>query len=116
MEVMMGKMANVEAMDRSGVPWQNVVSFVSHQLPESTALFEAVHQRNGMCILGSSRNYDRRYIEGTIGKDGLIAGYLSLIGMGTDIIEADLAIEAGEALAPMQRQHSSKSKYFTWAK
>ena len=115
MEMMMGTMEQVDAIDQSGVPWQNVVSFVSHQLPEGNAVFEAVHQRKGLCILGSSRNYDRQYMEGTIGKDELINGYQSLIGMGADIIEADLAIEAGEALAPMQRMDSSKSTYFTWA-
>lgn len=115
MEMMMGTMEQVDAIDQSGVPWENVVSFVSHQLPESNAVFEAVHQRKGLCVLGSSRNYDRQYTEGTIGKDELINGYQSLISMGADIIEADLAIEAGEALAPMQRMDSSKNTYFTWA-
>lgn len=114
MEVMMGSMKQVEAMDGIGVPWPQVVSFVSHQLPESNAVFEAVHQRKGMCIQGSSRNYDRQYIQGTIGKEELLEGYTSLVAAGADIIEADLAIEAGQALAPMQRAESSKSSYFTW--
>src|SRR5690606_8902479 len=57
MEMMMGTMEQVDAIDQSGVPWQNVESFVSHQLPEGNAVFEAVHQRKGLCILGSSRNY-----------------------------------------------------------
>src|SRR5690606_14059762 len=39
MEVMMSDMEQVETLDRSGVPWQNVVSFVSHNLPDSRAVF-----------------------------------------------------------------------------
>src|SRR5690606_42126929 len=111
----LGSQEEVDATDKSGVPWQNEVSFVSHQLPEGNAVCDAAHQREGLCMLGSSRNYDRQYMERTIGKDELINGYQSLIGMGADIIQADLAIEAGEALAPMQRMDSSKNKYFTWA-
>lgn len=111
MEVMMGKMESVDAFDKSGVPWRNVVPFVSHQLPENKEIFEAVHQRNAMCILGSSRNFDRQYISGKIDKKELAAGYKMLITYGADIIEADLGIEAGEALMPMQQAQSSKSKY-----
>lgn len=116
MEVMMGEMENVTAFDKSGVPWKNAVAFVSHQLPEHKAIFEAVHQRKAMCILGSSRNYDRQYITGEIGRQELTDGYKSLIHYGADIIEADLGIEAGEALRPMQEQRSSKKKYLTTVK
>lgn len=112
MEVMMGKMENVSAMDGSGVPWQNVVGFVSHNLPSDKSIFGAVHDRGAMCILGSSRNYDRDFMAGRISEEQLAEGYRSLIGFGADIIEADLGIEAGKALAPMQKAKSSKQKYF----
>lgn len=112
MEVMMGKMDNVDAIDKSGVPWENVVGFVSHQLPEDKAIFDEVHKRGAMCILGSSRNYDRQYITGKINAQALAEGYRSLINHGADIIEADLSIEAGEALMPLQKAKSSKSKFF----
>lgn len=112
MEVMMGKMENVDIIDKSGVPWENVVGFVSHELPKDTAIFDEVHKREAMCILGSSRNYDRQYLSGKINENELAAGYRSLINHGADIIEADLGIEAGEALKPMQTGKSSKAKYF----
>lgn len=112
MEVMMGKMQNVSAMDDSGVPWENVVGFVSHNLPEDKAIFQAVHARGAMCILGSSRNYDRQYMSPKITETELAAGYRSLIDFGADIIEADLAIEAGNAIKPMQMAKSSKKRYF----
>jgi glycerophosphoryl diester phosphodiesterase len=112
MEVMMGNLDNVAALDSSGVPWQNMVGFVSHQLPKDKTIFEAVHQRGAMCILGSSRNYDRHYSTGEINEKELVEGYRRLIAYGADIIEADLGIEAGEALQPMQKKQSVKKKYF----
>lgn len=116
MEVMMGTMESVDAFDRSGVPWRNVVAFISHQLPESSEVFEAVHQRGAMCILGSYRHYDRQYMAGEIDKAELINGFHTLLEHGADIIEADLGIEAGEALRLLPRETSSKNTYFTRAR
>jgi glycerophosphoryl diester phosphodiesterase len=112
MEVMMGKMSDVETMDKSGVPWTNVIGFVSHQLPADTTIFDSVHQRGAMCILGSSRNIDMQYAKGQINAEQLNAGYLNLIRQGADVIEADLGIAGGAALMPLQKAASSKSKYF----
>lgn len=112
MEVMMGKEENVEMMDKSGVPWANVIGFVSHQLPESKAIFDAVHKRGAMCMLGSSRNIDQQYTKGQISADQLKEGYQRLISHGADVIEADLGIEGGAALLPLQQGKSVKAKYF----
>lgn len=112
MEVMMGKMLDVETMDKSGVPWKNVIGFVSHQLPADTTVFAAVHQRGAMCILGSSRNIDIQYAKGEINAEQLRTGYLNLIHHGADVIEADLGTAGGAALMPLQQVASSKSKYF----
>lgn len=112
MEIMMGKPENIEEQDKSGVPWENVIGFVSHQLPDNKAVFEEVHKRGALCILGSSRNYDQQYTSGKINADELKAGYLNLISHGADVIEADLGIESGAALQAMQKAPSSKAKYF----
>lgn len=112
MEVMMGKRENINMIDKSGVPWENVIGFVSHELPEDKTIFDAVHQRGAMCILGSSRNYDKQFIAGQINAGELQQGYLNLIGYGADVIEADLGIEGGAALRALQNVTSSKSKYF----
>jgi glycerophosphoryl diester phosphodiesterase len=112
MEVMMGKEENVKMMDKSGVPWANVIGFVSHQLPQSKAIFDAVHKRGAMCVLGSSRNIDLQYAKGQINAAQLKQGYLNLINYGADVIEADLGIECGAALMPLQQVKSSKAKYF----
>lgn len=112
MEVMMGKSGQVTQMDQSGVPWKNVIAFVSHELPTDTGIFSAVHQRGAMCILGSSRNYDKAYLSGKINAEELKQGYLNLIAHGADVIEADLGIEGGATLRSLQHVKSSKSKYF----
>lgn len=112
MEVMMGKEENVEMMDKSGVPWANVIGFVSHQLPENNAIFDVVHKRGAMCMLGSSRNIDQQYTKGQITADQLKEGYQRLISHGADVIEADLGIEGGAALMPLQQGKSVKAKYF----
>lgn len=112
MEVMMGKPELVDQMDKSGVPWENLVAFVSHELPKDKSIFNAVHERGAMCILGSSRNYDRAYLSGKINENELKQGYLNLIAHGADVIEADLGIEGGATLRSLQSVMSSKSKYF----
>ena len=113
MEVMMGKIENVGIMDKSGVPWENVIGFVSHELPKDNKIFEELHIRGTMAIQGSSRNYDIQFMKGRIKENELANGYRSLINQGADIIEADLGIEAGAALKSLQDVKSSKSKYFT---
>ncbi|MRG46897.1 glycerophosphodiester phosphodiesterase [Chitinophaga sp. SYP-B3965] len=113
MEIMMGKPENITALDNSGVPWANVIGFVSHDMPADKTIFSEVHKRGAMCILGSSRNIDKQFTTGKINADELKTGYLNLINHGADVIEADLGIEAGTALKDLQGAKSSKSKYFS---
>src|SRR5690606_37270309 len=55
MEVMVGKMENLKPLDESGVPWENMVAFIGHDLPVNEDIVAEVHQRDAMCIQGSSR-------------------------------------------------------------
>jgi glycerophosphoryl diester phosphodiesterase len=114
MEVMMGKMENLKALDKSGVPWENMVAFIGHELPVKQDIIQEVHQRRAMCIQGSSRNYDRQYMQGEISKKELTEGYLNMLDKGVDIIEADLSIESGEAIKSLQHKNSSKQRFFKW--
>lgn len=113
MEIMMGKPEFITTHDNSGVPWANVIGFVSHELPADKSIFAEVHKRGALCILGSSRNIDREFTSGKINAEQLKNGYLSLIAHGADVIEADLGIEGGAALKELQTAKSSKSKYFS---
>lgn len=112
MEIMMGKMKNVKDIDESGIPWENCVAFVSHNLPQDQAVYQAVHERGVMAIQGTSRNYDRQYMLNEITEEQLLSGYKEIIENGADIIEADLGIETGKALKKLRNEKSSKSKYF----
>lgn len=111
-EVMMGKPAAVLAFDKSGIPWKNAVGFVTHNIPENDSVFNMLHERKVMGIIGSSRNIDKDFIEGKIHNTTLHKGYLSLIKTGADIIEADLGIEAGISLRGLQQQAGSHKKFF----
>ncbi|MBL7735819.1 MAG: glycerophosphodiester phosphodiesterase family protein [Chitinophagaceae bacterium] len=115
MEVMVADMDKVRAFDSSGVPWKNMVAFVSHSLVKDPEVFNAIHKRGAMCIVGSSRNYDRMFVKGEIQSiKELYQGYAGMITGGADIIEADLAIEAGAAIRKFQekRRSSSKAAFF----
>jgi glycerophosphoryl diester phosphodiesterase len=65
-----------------------------------------------MAIVGTSRTIDREYLSGTIAKDALGARYRAAIRSGASIVEADLGIEAGDALAPLQAAASARRRYF----
>lgn len=112
MEVMVGQMANLKNLDETGVPWQNMVAFVGHDLPVKRDIIEEVHQRGAMAIQGSSRNYDLQYMQNKISLKELTNGYLEMLNNGVDIIEADLSIESGRALRFLQEKESIKQRFF----
>ncbi|MGX5820712.1 glycerophosphodiester phosphodiesterase family protein [Chitinophaga lutea] len=111
MEVMAGKREQIEALDKSGVPWENMIGFVSHEPAPDTALIHALHRRGAMAILGSSRHADREYTANKIDAAALHQRYTAMIGKGCDIIEADLGIECGDSLRPLQQRSSSKRQF-----
>ncbi|RPD41691.1 glycerophosphodiester phosphodiesterase family protein [Chitinophaga barathri] len=112
MEVMAAKPEQIAELDKCGVPWENMIGFVSHDMPQDKNMFSEIHKRGAMCILGSSRNIDRQFMNGKITAAELEAGYLNLVRQGADVIEADLGIESGAALSSLQQAASSKAKYF----
>ena len=103
----------VDEFDKSGVPWENVVVFVTHTEPKEADIFDYIHAKGAMCIRGSSRTIDKDFTKGII-KDTatLYEKYRELIKSGADIIEADLGIEAGAGIKPLQKMTGSKKKYF----
>lgn len=108
---------SAEEFDKSGVPWENVVVFVTHTEPKEPGIFDYIHSKGAMCIRGSSRTIDRSFTKGDIqNKKELYQKYQQLINDGADIIEADLGIEAGKGIAKMQKVKSQKKKYFKIAR
>lgn len=106
MEVFIPTRERLEEFSQCGVPFENVVAFIAHRLPEDKSLYKAIHDKGVMCIVGSSRVYDKQYVQGA--RDV----YAIMLSEGVDIIEADLAIEAGEAIRHLVPGKSAKKKYF----
>jgi glycerophosphoryl diester phosphodiesterase len=106
MEVFIPNRERLAAFDKGGVPWKNVVAFIAHAKSEDKELYGLIHQRGAMCMIGSGRIYDKEFLAGNKGV------YEEIIKEGADVIEADLAIEAGQALAKLAPAKSSKRKYF----
>ncbi len=111
MEIMLPDINQVKIFEDTGIPWENVVGFVSHDLVKNTEIFDIIHQKGAMCIVGSSRNHDLSYKKGEFRSfEELSDNYCKMITDGADIIEADLAIEAGLSLKEFQNVNGSNSR------
>ncbi len=112
MEVMIPDTEAMEKFEKTGIPWQNVIAFVTHTAVKDPGIFRKLHDKGVMCIRGSSRTIDREYTGGKITADELARQYRDMTTSGADIIEADLGIEAGQALRSLKDPQSSKHRFF----
>ena len=113
MEVFIADQKAADAFEKMGVPWGNTVAFVTHTQPKDPGIFQYLHTQGTLAIVGSSRTLDKDYTEKKLSKSELDKGYLAIIASGADIIEADLAIEAGESLRKGTKMKGSKKRFFT---
>lgn len=113
MEVFIPDKEAARKFEQTGIPWQNVVAFVTHTQPRDEDIYTYIHDKGAMCIVGSSRTIDSAFTEGKIDKEALYKGYQNLIASGVDIIEADLGVQAGEAIRNLSPENSSKHTFFT---
>lgn len=99
MEVMIPTQARAEKFDTLGVPWRNVVAFVGHTPPEESAIYDYIHGKGVRCIVGTSRNLDRRFITDKVTDlNKLEPQYRALLRRGADLIETDLPAPLGAML------------------
>ena len=99
MEVMIPDRKRMRAFDELGVPWECVVPFVGHQPPEDRELYRELHARGVRCLIGTSRNLDRRLLSGEVESlRPLHADYQAFLDRGADLIETDLPIEVSQLL------------------
>ena len=112
MEVFIPDRKSADEFEATGVPWSNVVAFVTHTQPKDTDIFNYLHKKGVLCIRGSSRTIDRQYTNNKISKLELEKGYKQIIEAGADIVEADLGLQAGKTLEQLKPKSSSKQKYF----
>lgn len=114
MQVFMPDEEAVARFDASGVPWENIIAFVTHKPlnEEFKRTFRLINEKGAMAIIGTSRTIDREYTTGAIDENELALRYQELIQSGANIIEADLGIEAGSAIEQISRAQSVKRIYF----
>ena len=113
MEVMIPSAEQLARFDKTGVPWHNVVAFVGHTPPEDTMLYESIHAKGALCIVGTSRNLDRKLLAGLVSDlRPLERDYRALLQRGADLIETDIPVELGRLLYGSSPVPSSKQRYF----
>jgi glycerophosphoryl diester phosphodiesterase len=111
-EVMIPDRMTLDKFDQTGVPWRNVVAFVTHTQAAEPDIYQRLHKKGALCIVGSSRTVDRDFSAGKIPDlQTLMKKYQALIQTGADIIEADLGIEAGQAIQPIRKNNRLLRKY-----
>jgi glycerophosphoryl diester phosphodiesterase len=111
-EVMLPDRAAMDRFARTGVAWRNIIAFVTHTEPAEKEIYQLLHEQGVLCIVGTSRTLDRDFTAGKItDRRLLIEKYQALIRAGVDILEADLGIEAGEALQQISPKNHLQRKY-----
>ena len=109
MEVFIPNLDKAHEFEKTRIPWDNVIAFITHKKPKHKALIDYLHSRGVMAIVGSSRTYDKSYTKDKNPKN-LYRGYDNIIATGADVIEADLAIMAGEHF---MKSHKKEYRKFT---
>lgn len=113
MEAMIGDRKRFREFDETGVPWSNVVVFVSHTPPQDKQLLEMLHAKGVCAMAGTSRNLDRELRAGRApGAAPIEQDYRALLERGVDLIETDLPIQVGKLLYAKPVMPASKSPYF----
>lgn len=112
MEVMIPNREKVADFNKTGVPWQNIVAFVGHTPPDDAKLFEAIHAKGSICIVGTSRNLDRQLASTSAGTmERLAPQYRALFQRGVDLVETDLPIRVARLLNHHILPSPSKAKF-----
>lgn len=117
MEVMIPNLQKVAEFDKLGVPWRNVVAFVGHNPPEDLELYKAIHQRGANCMIGTSRNLDRKVIDGRVRNiQELEADYRAFLKRGADLIETDIPVPLGTLLFGTNPQVPARLQQFLYTR
>lgn len=113
MQVFVPDKEAVSRFEKTGIPWENVIAFVTHNpIDDSyTELLKLINAKGVMTVIGTSRTLDQAYTSGKIDFEALAERYREVIRAGADIIEADLGIEAGNTVEGLKPPHSTKEEY-----
>jgi glycerophosphoryl diester phosphodiesterase len=113
MEVMIPDEQKMLEFDKTGVPWANVVAFVGHNLPADSKLYEMIHKRGALCMAGSSRNLDLKFLKGQSTDFNSLKGeYMDFFAKGIDLIETDVPVFLGPLVNPVLPDKLSSSGFY----
>jgi glycerophosphoryl diester phosphodiesterase len=113
MEVMVPSQEKIAEFSQTGVPWRNVIAFVGHVPPEDKALYAAIHAQGTSCLIGTSRNLDRRVIQREVtDMKELEPKYRAFLERGADIIETDIPSQLGPLLYRSLPAPETKARFF----
>lgn len=97
----------VLAIDKSGVPWKNILAYVPFNKPNNKELFDMIHQRGAMCLYKAGRAADKEF---TKGKTDV---YDELVKNGVDVVETNFPVAAYSSISKLAPSTSSKSHFFS---
>ena len=113
MEVMIPDRERFNAFDETGIPWSNIIAFVGHTPPTDKELLQMIHAKGACCMVGTSRNLDREFIDNRLsGTEPVEQHYRALLQCGADLIETDLPGEVGKLLYSDSEVPVFKSQLF----
>lgn len=113
MEVMIPTLAKAREFDQLGVPWRNVVAFVGHTPPEDPELYAFIHDKGACCMIGTSRNLDRKIIQKEVPDiRSLEPDYRAFLKRGADLIETDIPVLLGPLLYRGAQVPETKRAFF----
>jgi len=112
MQVFIPNPEKLKEFDQTRVPWSNVVAFVSHQMPADTRIFDMIHQKGALCILGTSRNLDLEVISGRVPDIRHVEkDYNDFYRKGADILETDIPVEVCKVVARRMSSPTYRAKF-----
>lgn len=113
MEVMIPNQAKVAEFDKLGIPWKNVIPFVGHVPPEDPGLYEAIHAKGACCLIGTSRNLDKKVSSGQVADiKQLEPDYQAFQKRGADLFETDIPAQLGPLVSAAAPIPASKRAFF----
>lgn len=115
MQIFISTIEKFREFEKTGVPWDNVVVFVGHNMPEELSIIKMIHDKGARCIMGTSRNIDREFIERKVANIEQLKGdYDAIFKKGIDIIETDIPVSVSEIFDNGKIIDPSLTKYFTY--
>ncbi len=110
---MISTRAQFDQFDKTSVPWRNIVGIVGHLPAPDAKLCELIHGSGATCIVGTSRQLDRRFLSGEVTNLHVLEpDYRALLQQGADLIETDLPSQLGPLLFGATRVPVSKERFF----